>query len=582
MIRIRLIYNSILPLDKDCLKQVQEIFRKNFAAVAKYADKIPDMLDNPFKYGYTSKIFISQRASGNVTGFALVLHFPEINSSLLDFIAIRKDIRGGGIGSALFEAVRDYLKESGSRGLYMEVLPDDPNIVKDPQLLKENQLRFKFYEQYGIRPITGTEFETPIGGDPAPYLMFDDLGKGKPLGRSDCRAAVRLILKRKYSHLVNQDYIERVVESIIDEPVRVREPKYIKPDFSPPAKAASMQKHFALIFGARHELHHVRDKGYVERPARVGVLRKAAEAAGLFDSVPLKHFGESYIKAVHDKDFVNYLRTVCTNIPESQSVYPYVFPIRRPERKPKELAVRAGYYCIDTFTPLSKNAYQAASQAADIALSGAEETLKGRRTVYALCRPPGHHAEKRSFGGFCYFNNAAIAAELFSKTGKTATLDIDFHHGNGTQNIFYDRNDVLTVSIHGHPNFAYPYFSGFADEKGAGAGLGFNYNFPLPENASEPLYLQTLEKAIRIIEKFQPTFLVVSLGFDTMKGDPTGTFGLTAGSLRKIGGQIGQMRLPTLIVQEGGYSLKNLRAGCTAFFNGIAESFKIELREIKK
>ena len=151
-----------------------------------------------------------------------------------------------------------------------------------------------------------------------------------------------------------------------------------------------------------------------------------------------------------------------------KSIYPYVFPTRNPARPPNDETVLAGYYCIDTFTPLNQNAYLAARSAVDCALTAAEKVLEGTDLAYALVRPPGHHAETRTFGGFCYFNNGAIAANLLSRYGRVAILDIDYHHGNGQQEIFYNRADVLTVSIHGHPSFAYPYFSGFRDETGIG------------------------------------------------------------------------------------------------------------------
>ena len=175
------------------------------------------------------------------------------------------------------------------------------------------------------------------------------------------------------------------------------------------------------------------------------------------------------------------------------------------------------------------------------------------------------------YGGFCYFNNAAIAAQRLSKAGKVAVLDIDFHHGNGTQDIFYRRADVLTLSLHGHPHFAYPYFSGFGDELGEGDGKGFNRNYPLPEETNELLYLATLDRAIKRLRTFSPTYLVVSLGLDTMKGDPTGTFSLRAQSMYEVGRRLGGLSWPTLIVQEGGYNLLNIRRGAAAFFNGLAD-----------
>lgn len=581
MIRIQRVYSAVLPIDRVRIAQTQEIFRLNFAAVAGYADKIPDLLAQPVKYGYKTVLLVSETGLGKVTGFSLVLHFPEINSSLLDFVATRRAERGRGIGSALFEATREYLRAHGSLGLYMEVLPDDPAVVKDPSLLAENQARLRFYEHYGIRPITHTEFETPINDSPAPYLLFDDLGRGKPLRRSECRAAVRLILKRKYGHIVRPDYVERVVESIIDDPVRIREPRYVTEATTSGGPYPALRKTFALVRGQLHTIHHVKDRGYVERPARVGALEEVCMATGLFDRIEARHFGEEYLRSVHAADFVNYLKVVCEKLTGEQPVYPYVFPIRRPERRPEELAMCAGYYCIDTFTPLDRSAYRAAREAVDVALTGADELLRGRRVVYALCRPPGHHAERRSFGGFCYFNNAAIAAQFLCREGKVAILDIDHHHGNGAQDIFYNRDDVLTVSLHGHPQHSYPFFSGFVDEEGEGPGKGFNRNFPLPQGTDETAYLAALDKALRLVRRFGPAFLVVCLGFDTMKGDPTGSFVLASGSLRKIGRLLGGLGLPILVVQEGGYSLRNLRRGAAAFFAGLAKAFSDELAEVK-
>jgi len=578
MISIRRVYSGALARDADKIRQVQNIFRSNFAEDSSYADKIPDMLDKPFAFGYRTILLTSQTADRRVTGFSLILHFPEINSSLLDFIAIRPQIKGGGLGSALYEASRDMLQRLGSRGLYLEALPDDPTVVKDPALLKENRRRLNFYEYYGVYPITGTAYESPIGDSPAPYLLFDSLGRVRPLGRRECRAAVRLILQRKYGHIVTQEYIDMVARSIKDDPVRFREPRYNRVEIVQPAVSANerLQREMALISSSVHRIHHVRERGYVERPARIEILEQVLSETGLFDCVPPRSHGGRLLREVHDPDFVTYLKTVCEKLAPSRPVYPYVFPIRRPERKPKELAVRAGYYCIDTFTPLDQNAYRAARAAVDVALSGAQELLDGRPVAYSLCRPPGHHAGRRVFGGFCYFNNAAVAAQALSGEGKVAVLDIDFHHGNGTQDIFWTRADVLTVSIHGHPNYAYPYFSGFADEIGEGFGRGCNRNFPLPENAGDEPYLSTLDRALDVTGGFKPTFVIIALGYDTMTGDPTGSFALSSKTLQTIGTRLASLHRPLLIVQEGGYSLRNLRRGSAAFFRGIS---RVLLRE---
>jgi acetoin utilization deacetylase AcuC-like enzyme/GNAT superfamily N-acetyltransferase len=577
VIRVRRIYSSALPTDREQIEQVKEIFRRSFSAVAPYAEKIPDMLDSPFKYGYRALLLVSLTGGRRVTGFSLVLHFPEINSSYLDFIAAHPDIKGGGLGSALYEATRETVQQLGSRGMYLEALPDDPELVRDPALLRENRRRLRFYEHYGVYPIMGTRYETSVGEWPAPYLLFDSLGRLQPLRRSECRSAVRLILERKYSHLVGPDYVKMVLESIVDDPVRLRPPRYVKEEARvvpplDPLGNGRIQKPLALVCSEEHRIHHVNERGYVQRPVRVELMLSVLQPTMLFNRVAVRRFGERLLREVHDPDFVLYLKTVCEKLAPRRPVYPYVFPIRRPERKPRELAVRAGYYCIDTFTPLDSNAYHAARAAVDVALTGVEEILRGRPVAYALCRPPGHHAGRRVFGGFCYFNNAAIAAQRLSQEGKVAILDIDFHHGNGTQDIFWTRADVLTVSIHGHPNMAYPYFSGFADEVGESFGRGYNRNFPLPEDAGEALYVQTLDRALQLVDRFRPVFVVVSLGYDTMVGDPTGSFALKPGAMERIARRIAALDKPLLVVQEGGYSLRNLRHGSVSFFRGLHRS----------
>lgn len=579
MIRIQRVYRTVLPIEQDRIAQVQEIFRQNFSAVAEYAEKIPDLLDHPFSYGYSSILLVSESPIGRVTGFSLLLVFPNLRSGLLDFMAVRRDIRGSGTGTMLYEAVRECARQHDLRGIYLEVLPDDPAVVKDPAILKENRQRLRFYEGYGVRPIVGTEYETPIDESAAPYLLFDGLDRDQPLRRSECRAAVRTILTKKYGHLVKPDYIERVVESIIDDPVRFREPKYIQKESSSSEHSgvSRLGRRFALVSTRAHAIHHVNDRGYVERPVRVGAIRDPLLASGLFEDIVPRHFGDEHILAVHDRDFFRYLKAVCRRLHSKRPVYPYVFPLRRAQSRPRDLSVRAGYYCMDTFTPLDRNAFDAARASVDAALTAAEQVLCGQALAYALCRPPGHHAERRVFGGFCYFNNAAIAAHYLSRYGTVAMLDIDFHHGNGAQDIFYRRRDVLTVSLHGHPNIAYPYFSGFADETGEAEGKGFNVNYPLPENAGAEMYLNTLEKAIRRIEKFSPMFLIICLGFDTIKGDPTGSFGLRSETLKQIGKRLAHLNRPTLVVQEGGYNLRNLKTAAPAFFGGFAAAVEKDL-----
>jgi acetoin utilization deacetylase AcuC-like enzyme len=198
------------------------------------------------------------------------------------------------------------------------------------------------------------------------------------------------------------------------------------------------------------------------------------------------------------------------------------------------------------------------------------QEIRSHMFLHAL---PGHHAERFVFGGFCYFNNAAIAANYLSSYGKVAILDIDYHHGNGQQQIFYERADVLTISIHGHPSFAYPYFSGFKEERGEGEGKGYNFNFPLKEDINGDEHRNTIIRALRIIKKFKPEYLIVALGLDTAKGDPTGTWRLDHADFTLNGRMIGKLKLPTLIIQEGGYKNRELGINARSFLKGFYDGY---------
>ncbi|MEO5588965.1 MAG: histone deacetylase family protein, partial [Gemmatimonadaceae bacterium] len=210
-----------------------------------------------------------------------------------------------------------------------------------------------------------------------------------------------------------------------------------------------------------------------------------------------------------------------------------------------------------------------ARAAVDCALTGADLLRNGEHLAYAICRPPGHHAERSVYGGFCYFNNAAIAAQALCNEGRVAILDIDFHHGNGTQDIFIERPDILTLSIHGDPSYAYPYFAGFADETGEGAGEGFNYNYPLDEGIGDDEYLRALDVALKRIIEFDPKYFVLSMGLDIAKGDPTGAWVISPDGLERIGGAIAGLGIPTLAVQEGGYDIRVLGRNARRFLQGL-------------
>ena len=574
MFRIRPIYDTQLPIDRTAIAKVQEILRERFPLLDESEiEQLPDLLANPFLKQYRSILFVAENGRADVRGFALLCHFPDLHFCYLDFISVSLRNSGGGIGSVLYQRIREEALALGNTALFFECLPDEKTLCPSPDLLKENKSRLAFYERFGARPIINTAYETPLkpGDECPPYLVVDSLGRSLKLSLRRIRAIVRAILTRKYKEICPPDYIEMVVDSFKSEKLELRPPRYV-PALEVESLAVpqlSADKRTALVVNDKHDIHHVRERGYVEAPVRISKICKDLEKSALFETIPIRHYAESVLTTVHDKGYVAYLKRVCSGLPENKSIYPYVFPIRNASRPPRELPVRAGYYCIDTFTPLNANAWKAAKRAVDCGLTAADALLAGRRTAYALVRPPGHHAERKAFGGFCYFNTAAIAAHHLSVFGPVAVLDIDYHHGNGTQNIFYKRNDVLTLSIHGHPRFAYPYFSGFSEETGQGAGLGFNRNFPLLERVDGEKYRNVLRRALALIKDFSPTFLVVSLGLDPAKGDPTGTWSLLAKDFTANGVLIGELGLRTLVVQEGGYLIRSLGINARSFFQGL-------------
>jgi len=577
MFRIRRVYDDLVPINRDAIAQVQKILRSQFSLLSEgEIAKLPDLLVDPVKYRFRSVLYVADDQHGRVKGFALLLHDPALRFCYLDFLSAAPRRTGGGIGGILYERIRAEALGLGARDLFFECLPDDPALCGNPEVLKQNAARLRFYERYGARPIANTEYETPVkpGDDCAPYLVYDDLGTGAALRRGRARAVVRAILERKYGAVCPPAYIERVVRSFRDSPIRIREPRYLKK--TQPVQVVQMpstDRRVMLVVNEAHALHHVEERGYVEAPVRIRTILKAIEPTGFFVRAPARRSPDRRITAVHDPGFVNYLKKVTARIGSEKSLYPYVFPIRNSARPPKELAVRAGYYCIDTFTPLNRSAYIAARAAVDCALTAAEGILEGFRVAYALVRPPGHHAERRVFGGFCYFNSAAVAAHYLSGYGKVAVLDIDYHHGNGTQDIFYRRRDVLTVSIHGHPSFTYPYFSGFSDERGIGEGEGYNVNYPCPEEMDGAGYREVLARALERVKRYEPQFLVLSLGLDVAKGDPTGSWILTSADLEANGDMIAQLRLPTVVIQEGGYRTRSLGVNARHFFVGMMRGY---------
>lgn len=231
-----------------------------------------------------------------------------------------------------------------------------------------------------------------------------------------------------------------------------------------------------------------------------------------------------------------------------------------------------GRWSFETTTPITAGTYDAARSAVDIALTATSKVLDGEPVVYGLCRPPGHHAPSGLYGGYCFFNNAAIAANhaIATTSTKVTILDVDYHHGNGTQQIFYGRDDVQYVSLHGDPARAYPYISGFSDERGAGRGAGSNLNIPLAAGTDDHGYAEALQMAMEAIVAFGPSLLVVSLGVDTFHQDPISDFAITGDGFRGQGELIAQLALPTVVVQEGGYDVTTIGDNVRRFLLGVA------------
>lgn len=309
---------------------------------------------------------------------------------------------------------------------------------------------------------------------------------------------------------------------------------------------------------------------YLENPDRMDRILHALRGTDWAEVLEPINFGLGPIYAVHDKDYVDFLASswtewLATDSQDKSTLLPSTFALRRYPQKPASLLGRAGYYMMDLSACIVEGTYEAARAAANCALSAAQAVADGEQVAFGLCRPPGHHAGKDYAGGYCFINNASVAANWLSAKDRVALLDVDYHCGNGTQDIFYERDDVLTISIHADPNFEYPHFAGYAEERGKGQGLGFHHNFPLPAGTDDATYLSTLDGALELIREFKPVYLVVSAGMDIYADDPLGKIKVTTEGIIEIGKRISALDLPTVIVMEGGYNNDALGKNSTGF-----------------
>ncbi len=313
-----------------------------------------------------------------------------------------------------------------------------------------------------------------------------------------------------------------------------------------------------------------------EVPARIEILRSGAVAAGCTFAAPDDH-GLGPIARLHSAEYLTFLRTIYQRWQRIEGagpeVIPNIHPANRTDGYPRSAIGQAGFHQADTACPIGPDTWEAAYWSAQTALSAAHAVAEGARAVYALCRPPGHHAFADLAGGFCFLNNAAIAAEALRARGlRPAILDVDVHHGNGTQGIFYERADVLTVSIHADPVRFYPFFWGHAQERGAGVGRGANLNLPLARGTDDEGYRAALAQALARIADFGAEVVVVALGLDAHVDDPFQGLRVTTPGFRAIAFDIAALGLPVVLVQEGGYVSDGLGANLTSFLTGITET----------
>ena len=326
-----------------------------------------------------------------------------------------------------------------------------------------------------------------------------------------------------------------------------------------------------IIFSEKHKLRDSQTELYGgqlvyphERPSRMEYILKRLKETGFGQIHAPDDFGMDPIRAIHDDDFIEFLKHAWADWEKEGFKGEAIasnWPAKRMSAKrPNHIEGKLGYYSLAAETSISKGTWEASYASAQVALTAAERVRNGARCAFALCRPPGHHATADMYGGYCFLNNAAIAAQHLRNQGaaRVAILDVDFHHGNGTQDIFYARDDVLFVSLHGDPMDAFPYYLGHADETGSGAGEGFTLNFPMPPKTGFGEWRKALSEGLDRIAGFAPDALIISLGVDTFENDPISFFKLTSNDYLTLGADIAAAGFPTVFVMEGGYDIEEI------------------------
>ncbi len=340
-----------------------------------------------------------------------------------------------------------------------------------------------------------------------------------------------------------------------------------------------------IVYSEDHKLHHGAkelNRGEMvplfEMPSRAEMIFNRLKDTGFGEMIPPERFDNEAIHKVHAADYVHFLETAWSEWVEeegdAQFAIAWVFPCRGlRQTAPENIHGKLGYYAFDSAIPIVEGTWRAVRSAVDVALTGFRILNNGERAAFSLCRPPGHHAMRDLGGGYCYLNNAAIAAQALRDSGakRVAVLDVDYHHGNGTQDIFYRRSDVLFISLHGDPDSEFPYYLGYADETGEGEGEGFNLNLPMPAGTGWKNYSAALETARRRIREYAPEALVVSLGVDTFKNDPISRFKLENDDYLRMGEAIAGLNTPTLFIMEGGYAVEDIGVNAVNVLSGFEQ-----------
>ncbi|MCD5995185.1 histone deacetylase family protein [Pseudomonas sp. CDFA 602] len=336
------------------------------------------------------------------------------------------------------------------------------------------------------------------------------------------------------------------------------------------------------IYSDDHRLHHGRCElidGQLmpcfEMPSRADHVLERIRTRNIGPVLPPDDFGLAPLLRVHTQAYLTFFQQAWArwnDMGRDGDLLPYTWPARTLRGViPESLHGELGYYSFDAGAPITAGTWQAAYSAVQVALTAQRAMNAGARSAFALCRPPGHHAASDVMGGYCYLNNVAIAAQAFLDQGaaKVAIIDVDYHHGNGTQSIFYSRSDVLFTSIHGHPEAEFPFFLGYGDETGEGDGAGYNFNYPLAAGSGWDRWSEALEQACKEVERYDPNVVLISLGVDTFKDDPISQFKLESDDYLTMGERLARLGKPTLFVMEGGYAVEEIGINAVNVLEGF-------------